>query len=371
MTQNKINGWRIASRIVISVMATFLILSGPGAWATPTTQQLVLAPAPGISCTNPTPGANGTFTFTCTLTGLTTPTDPSPSPSPSPTATPSPTVVPTTPAPTTPPPTPSPTATTTPAPSPSGVDCLHRLAACGFPNADNTGTVPGVTLVNSTRTTYATSGELIRNMNIQGCVEVQAANVTFRNVRIAAPCFWAVRSFAPGTLFEDVEITCNDTPGSNGYSNGSGGSVTLRRADIHGCENGLNVPGNTIVTDTWIHDLFDGGDAHTDGAQFNQGASNINFTHNTIDVRGNTTSAIIQWDEGNPQNSNVLISRNLLAGGAYTLYCARQGPVTNVRILDNRFVPGAFGYANSCVGNHVTLWSGNVLDSTGATVAGE
>lgn len=284
-----------------------------------------------------------------------------PSVSPSTTPVPSPTVAPTTTtAPATSPPAPSPTPTGT------LLNCLAQLAACGFPYDLNTGPVPPLTV--STRTTYATAGETVSGVEIQGCVEVRAANVTFRNVRIIAPCFWAVRSFAAGTLFEDVEITCSDTPGSNGYSNGVGGSATLRRADIHDCENGLNVPGNTTVVDSWIHGLYDGGDAHTDGAQFNQGAANIRFEHNTIDVRGNTTSAIIMWDEGDPQNRDVSIANNLMAGGAYTIYCGRYGTAVNVVITGNRFGPFTYGYANSCnTGGEV--WSGNVRDSDGATLA--
>ena len=299
-----------------------------------------------------------------TLFGGPTPTPSatqSASPSPSPTVQPSPSVSPT--ATTAPPP------ATTPPPSPSPTaglnDCLNRLAECGFPHAGNTG--PTGTLAASTRTQYSTAGETVTDMDISGCVEVHAADVTFRNVRIAAPCFWAVRSFAAGAVFDDVEISCQDTPGSNGYSNGGGGSVTLRRADIHHCENGLNVPGDTALIDSWVHDLYDGGDAHTDGAQFNQGAANIRFEHNTIDVRGNTSSAVTMWDEVDPQNRDVLFDRNLFIDGAYSLRCGRQGVAVNVVITGNRFVPGPFGYANACDSGG-EVWSGNVRDSDGATI---
>jgi hypothetical protein len=138
------------------------------------------------------------------------------------------------------------------------------------------------------------------------------------------------------------------------------------RANIHNCENGLNVGGNVTVKDSYIHDLFDGNGAHTDGAQFNQGASNITFTHNTIiSPAPGGTSAIIMWDENDPQNANVLISGNLLAGGTYTLYCPRNNS-TNVRIINNRFGPYQYGSSNSCVSGHVAEFTGNVTDSTGA-----
>lgn len=348
MTKNKINGWRIASRIAISVMATLLILSGPGAWATPTTQQLVLAPAPGISCTNPTPGTNGTYVFSCTLTGLTTPPDPVPTP--------------TTPAPTTPAPT---STTTTPAPGPSGVDCLHRLAACGLPNADNTGTISGVSLIQSTRTQYANAGELVRNMEIHGCVEVRAANVTFRNVRfVGNGCHYLVSSFSTGLSIFDAEANCNNAGNS---AMAGPGNFTVVRADVHSCENGFDVQGsNVVIQDSWIHDMYTGGGAHTDGVQIGQGVTNVTIQHNSIIVAApGATSAIISWDEGDPQQQQVRITGNLLSGGTYTLYCPRQG-TSDTRVTNNRFGIFEFGHSNACGPPHTSAWSGNVVDATGA-----
>jgi hypothetical protein len=71
------------------------------------------------------------------------------------------------------------------------------------------------------------------------------------------------------------------------------------------------------------------------------------------------------WDENDPQNTNVLISGNLLAGGTYTLYCPRNNS-TNVRIINNRFGPYQYGSSNSCVSGHVAAFTGNVTDGTGA-----
>jgi hypothetical protein len=87
--------------------------------------------------------------------------------------------------------------------------------------------------------------------------------------------------------------------------------------------------------------------------------------HNTI--RGGNTSAIIMWDEGGSQHHDVLVDANLMAGGAYTLYCPRQD-ATNVRIVNNRFGSYVFGYANSCTPGHVAQWSSNVRDSDGVTL---
>jgi hypothetical protein len=291
----------------------------------------------------------------------------SPSPSPSPTVQPSPTVTPTA---TTAPPTTPPATTPPPSPSPTGTqtNCVANPGACGYPDALSTG--PAGALTVSTRTQYATAGETIVNTEIRGCVEVRAANVTFRNAAFIGSCFWTVRVYSGSVTIEDAEISCQDTPGSSGFVNtsSSGGTAVLRRVDIHDCENGLSVPGNTTVADSWIHSLYDQGSAHTDGSQFDQGASNIRYEHNTIDARGNTTSAIIMWDEGDPQNANVTIVNNLMAGGSFTLYCGRSGTAVNVAITNNRFGPFTFGYANAC-NSGGEVWSGNVRDSDGAVLA--
>lgn len=209
---------------------------------------------------------------------------------------------------------------------------------------------------------YSIPGQLVANVRINGCVEVHANNVILRNVMIVGNgCFYAVRNFAAGLLIEDSYISCG--------GRGTGVTATnyiVRRTEVTGCENGFNVGGTVVVEDSWIHDLDDSGDAHTDGAQFNQGAANITFRHNTILVSApGSTSAIIMWDEGNPQNSNVLLTNNLFAGGTYTLYCPRMNS-SNVRVTNNRFGYYEYGPSNGCTPGHVAEWSGNRTDSTGA-----
>lgn len=287
-----------------------------------------------------------------------------PSPSGSPTASPSPTVTTTPPSPTNPPTTTTAPATSPPAPSPTGTlrNCLAQLAACGYPNDLNTG--PSGPLTISTRTQYANAGETISGVDIRGCVEVRAQNVTFRNVKISGSCFYAVRNFSSGLRIEDSELSCN---GSNGTGVAST-NYSLLRVDIHGCENGLDVGGNVSLVDSWIHDMVTCCGAHTDGAQINQGATNITIRHNTIIIPApGGTSAIISWDENDPQQQNVAIDANLLSGGTYTLYCPRQGP-SDTRVTNNRFAAYQYGSTNSCVGNHVSVWSGNVLDLDGTTL---
>jgi hypothetical protein len=252
-----------------------------------------------------------------------------------------------------------------PPPTP-GNNCQPNPEACGFPGPNSTGYTTTTTTLNGNQV-FSTAGAKIVNTRINGCVEVRAANVTFQNVFINGPanCFYVLRNFSTGLQVIDSTITGN---GGNGNCVGDS-NVSLLRVEITGCENGLNVSGMTTVTDSWIHDLVTANGAHTDGAQFNQGASSIIFQHNTIIVpTPGSTSAIIMWNESNPQNSNVTIASNLLAGGTYTLYCPRQGPVSNINITNNHFGNFEYGSTDACTGNHVTSFSGNVRDGDGSVL---
>ena len=207
--------------------------------------------------------------------------------------------------------------TTPPPPPPTGV----------YPDASNTGVPSGTNLTAYTGSTnITTANTVIDGKTIGSCITVSASNVTIRNTKISCSnAYRAVQVSGGSVTIEDSEIDCkgtnNDGLGNSGY--------TLRRVDLSGCENGMNVAGNVTVEDSYIHDLTTANGAHTDGAQFNQGASNITFRHNTINPTNGTgaTSCIIMWDEGNPQNSNVLITDNRLlgAGTAFAIYTPRQG----------------------------------------------
>ena len=239
-----------------------------------------------------------------------------------------------------------------------------------WPDASNTGVPAGTALTPSGGMTINTAGAVINARDISGAVVVNAPNVTIRRSRIRSSSSWAVENNSTGLLIEDSEI---DGLGANGHAIGSA-NMTLRRVNIHGAENGLDVDGNLIVEDSYIHDLTTANGAHTDGAQFNQGASDIVFRHNTIaPVAGSSggTSCIIMWDEGGAQNTRVRIEDNRLLGRgvAYTLYSPRQ-QASQIYINRNRFIAGKFGTTSGVhVGTTVTEFNGNVYDDTGKPVS--
>lgn len=312
----------------------------------------VVSTADGFTISCKTPGGTPSPSTSASLSS--TPTaSASPSASSSSTATASPSTSTSSPGTTS---TPSPTTPTSP---PSSGPCQPNPGTCGYPDAMSTGPTSSLSTLNGNQT-YSQSNVTVSNTRINGCVEVRAANVTFKNVYFnGAGCFYAVRNFSSGLVIEDSFITCGETNGTGVTATG----YTVRRSEITGCENGFNVGGNVTLEDNWIHPAVTANGAHTDGIQMNQGAANITVRHNTISVPApGGTSAIIMWDEGNPQNSNVLITNNLMWGGTYTLYCPRVGPVTNIVITNNRFGTHEYGPHNGCTGNHVTTFTGNVND---------
>lgn len=313
--------WTIVggSAIMVTVLSV-LAISTPSKAAT--AEELL--EQTGLIC-NMTNKANGGFVLDCDPPQPTPSPTTSSSPEPSPTPTMSPTPSPT-------PTTPSPTPTT---PSPTGplTNCFQVPSRCGFPDLTNTGVVPGTVLTNSGGLVITEVGAVIEHLNINGCVEIKAANVTIRNSKINCNNGWGVRNLqgdhaGTGVVIEDVEVDCIGGLGTGlvGYG------FVARRVNVHNCENGASVDGQVTIEDSyiWSFRVVNGG--HADGIQMDQ-VSNITIQHNTIaQLADGGTSAIIS-----NARSNILFQNNILAGTGYTLRCPQSFTPTNYRTLNNRF----------------------------------
>ncbi|MEV0234396.1 hypothetical protein [Nonomuraea sp. NPDC050786] len=234
--------------------------------------------------------------------------------------------------------------------SPRQAGCAISPARCGYPDATNTGVPAGTKLtVVKGDLSITKAGAVVDGKDIRGCVEVKAPNVTIRRSKVTCTGYYAIGSFVEsykggGLLLEDVEVDCrnHNTTGVGSYG------MAARRLNIHGCENGFDIDDTTTVADSYIHDLYEGATGHADGIQL-AGGSNIRIIHNTIYAPGGT-SAIISHPTN---NSNVLVENNLLAGGAYTLYCPRDHS-RDYRVIGNRFgrnfslKSGAYGAWTDC-----------------------
>lgn len=235
-------------------------------------------------------------------------------------------------------------------------------------------------------------GAVVEGKDVAGCIVVLGTGVTVAGSR--ARCVTTGQSErardpknAPLTV-RDTEIACPDADGTTAIGDRNFHAL---RVNIHGCENGFDVDSDATIEDSFVHDLHQSVLAHTDGIQSAVG-SNLIIRHNRIyaetpgacgDPSGHTadcggTSAInLNNNPSGPVSTNTIVADNLIAGGAYSLYCPKPAPTT-FRVTGNRFSrlfypkSGAFGPQADCLEDNgtprTTEWTGNVWDDTGAAI---
>jgi len=245
-------------------------------------------------------------------------------------------------------------------------NCQSSPSRCGYPDKTNTGVPAGTTLTKVTgEMKIDTPNAVIDGNDIDGCVTVTAPGVTIRRSKITCDGYYgilasgaAVANGAARLLVEDVEVVCGGNTTAIGDAN-----VTVKRAYLHGCENGFDLDRDATVEDTYITDVVEVNGGHGDGMQFAGTVSNIIVRHNTIIV-GPVTSAV-NWTG---ETGSLLVENNLLAGGGYTLYCPRV-PVASgaFTAINNRFGDYVYGHTDSCDESGV-VFTGNYEDSTLAPI---
>jgi hypothetical protein len=274
-----------------------------------------------------------------------------------------------------PPPTttePPPTTTAPPPPPPP---------SSGYPDASNTGVINEAALslqANPGQVTYITKdGSLIENTIFNRAVIVMANNVTFRNVRWKfSTDFYMLRveeQFGD-VLVEDSEFDGLGSASINAAVAGPG--WTLRRVEIQGVQDGAKLSRDTHVYDSWIHDLQTTlADPHYDALQNIGGRNNV-IRHNTLDVGvGPGRNAAIMLREYYGKVDDILVEDNRLLGGGWTFACCSEegfGLPSNIRLINNRFGPFAYGPVAAGGNDQVLIRSGNFWDVTAtAGVPGE
>jgi hypothetical protein len=242
-----------------------------------------------------------------------------------------------------------------------------------YPDATCTGVPVGtnLTVVNGDLS-ISQPNTVIDGKDIRGCVEVHATGVVIKNSKISCQGPYVVLSHTDASLtIQDSEVDCQLTR----HTAVGDTNITGTRLNIHGCEHGFDMDTNLTVTDSYIHDMENDPIAHMDGFLMSPIAANLVIRHNTIIARdpdgGDGTSAIITPSVSAGIATNILIEDNLMAGGAYTLYCEQGGPGVNYRVINNHFsqqwepTVGAYGPSTDC-SDETT--SGNVYHESGLPV---
>ncbi|QTE29652.1 right-handed parallel beta-helix repeat-containing protein [Pengzhenrongella sicca] len=255
-----------------------------------------------------------------------------------------------------------------PAPSWSPLD-----SATDRPGPASTGVPAGVVLTPSEGVRVTEDGAVLDGLDVAGCVVVAADDVTIRNSRITcldAPNDRAVvyDGSRTGLVLEDVEI---DGGGRTDIGVDTS-STTIRRANIHGVNDGVRLGIGVTVEASWIHDLTRIGELHPDAIQ-GISAQDIVIRGNTLDPRNAVTgdrgnAAIMLGSETGPKVSkNVVIEGNWINGGNYSINIREDIVAEGFEIRDNRFGTDTT-YGPILMRSTVTLGTGNVMDATEAPV---
>ena len=239
------------------------------------------------------------------------------------------------------------------------------VGTSGWPDAGSTGLRdPGV-LKSSGSVSVSTNGAVVENLDIKGSINIDADNVTVRNVRVTNNGAKNLISITPGRsgiLIEDVELDGRRVA-THGIVHGG---YTARRVNVYGVGDGLRAGSNTVIEDSWVHDLGHDGaydsSPHLDAVQ-SVGGSNITIRNNRLEGPWQAqTSAIIFKADFAPIR-NAVIEGNLLSGGTYSLYVLSTSKYAvggDVSVRGNVFVRNSwkFGHLNRNAG----AFSGNTFD---------
>lgn len=261
--------------------------------------------------------------------------------------------------------------------------------ASQWPDENSTGSSGSLTAVPGTATSgtgwswdgdnnvvvTTSSSVTIENLDItSGGIVVLHSNVTLRNCEITLHSTSISGVFieqdVSNTTVEDCTIIGPGGTGGIGKTGtncgyGTNAGATIQRCNISGVENGISVSGeNHEILDNYIHDLIPydiGGDPHIDGIQcFTDDTDNCLIQGNNIISHDEANSALTSGD------GNMVINNNRFIGGGYTIYLRLDGTNT---FTNNRIDGGAINYYTDSGGGTGTItWSGNVDDSSGATI---
>jgi hypothetical protein len=220
--------------------------------------------------------------------------------------------------------------------------------------------------------TVTTDGAVIDAMDVTGCIDVSASNVTIKRTRIrGGGCYEPIKVISGKNLqVFDTEIdgqrsaTCAVSIGYSDYS--------LTRVNAYGCSDGPRLAGTgpILIQDSWIHDLSNLPGDHGDGIQaYGLNGGTVTVRHNTI--VGGTNAAFFTADGA---TGDMYIDNNLMSGGGYTLRVYDNlVRVTNNLIVKNTYEYGPVAaYSNPGAadpGVTIVEWSNNHLcdnaDGTG------
>lgn len=280
----------------------------------------------------------------------------------------------------------APTAATGPPPMPAS-----------WPSADSTGASGRLTTV-SGDITLGTNGQVYQNMRVKGTIAVTACNVTIRNVEVdtgepytgdSTPdlfAIWLQESATCPVTIDHVSTITDSAPNvyvTTSIRDARGGPMSITNSKLVGAQLGILGVSTGTVRGNFIQLGPNMRGDHNDAVQAD-GSSNMVIDHNTLLNPNDQTSALALYTEyGN--NTNDVVSDNLMAGGGYTCYCGdgatdnRGNPARAVHVMfvNNVFWRlyfadgGSFGSGRAYNPAGGGQWTGNVYMNADGTLTTE
>jgi len=262
-------------------------------------------------------------------------------------------------------------------------NCYPVLTTCGYPTSATTGPRSGHTLTlcttlttpacdSSGNLTISTNNATVSDMEIHGCINVQASGVTLSDILITdADCYYYIQdtdNSSYGFSASYVRIDCS------GLGVGlSGWNFTFDHGWIGRCADGASIVNDVTISNSVIAAWESSEEAHGDLIQgWAYEDANVTIDHNLLAAYNPMTSALSAANGA----TGYTVTDNFFGGGAYSLYCAHndwvvtgnrfyeKGEDAATRDTDHR--SPAYGYTTDC--EDTVTWSGNFTDRTGSTL---
>lgn len=247
-----------------------------------------------------------------------------------------------------------------------------------FPSASNTGPSGCGSYTQYSGTLDVTvDGTTLNCIQLSGTLTINASNVTVQNSILTGNSWWGIRvgnTTSSVTNFKLSHSKLQTVPGlgpdAGGYDYGisqeAAGYMEIAYNDISGYKDGVTTS-KAWIHDNYIHDLSQFIGAHTQDVYVYTGPGQVKIEHNTLindSPQSQATAAIYIAPDDGHQNDRI-VTNNLLAGGAYTLY-GGDATATNIVVTNNQFSTQRYpnsGYYGPVAywqaGNSGNTWSGN------------
>ena len=243
-------------------------------------------------------------------------------------------------------------------------------------------TAPAGTTYSGGNLTVNTAGAVIDRIWLDGCIAINAKNVTIKNslIRSSSGCLGgngsggsnAISSGESGTttglVIQDTEV--DGLNANYDYTVVGTRDFTCVRCNVHGGVKNVWAGSNVTIKESYIHHPSTrGGTIHGEAIMADSG-SNVTIDHSWVSATGAPTMTgavqfLASWGPGN----GLTINNSYLEGGVGA-DLATDSRATNIRITNNAFsnVNGyggtnfVYGFNPNGSGN---VWTGNYVPQTG------